>query len=155
MLYCCIHSPYFLETRRGSSASRQMYYYVILYYIILYYIIFNYVIIACNIVTLYYICVYVGIYVYMYICVYIIWERSAVEIHLLAHFMLTYSVSPRRDATFQQLCCFIVGKHNFWQQAFRLGHIHVFKFVRCFAMAKQYLQHAHVNQKGSMGSQKP
>ena len=25
----------------------------------------------------------------------------------------------------------------------------------CFAMAKQHVQHAHVNQKGSMGNQKP
>ena len=33
-----------------------------------------------------------------------------------------------------------------------LGHIHVFKFMRCFAMAKQHFQYAHVNHKGSMGN---
>ena len=27
--------------------------------------------------------------------------------------------------------------------------------MRCFAMAKQHFQHAHVNQKGSMGNHKP
>ena len=48
---------------------------------------------------------------------------------------------------------FYCGKHHFLKQAFRLGHIHVFKFMRCFAMAKQHFQHAHVNQKGSMGNQ--
>ena len=46
-------------------------------------------------------------------------------------------VSPRRDAQCQQVCCFIEGKHNFSKQAFLLGHMHVFKFMRCFAMAKQ------------------
>ena len=66
--------------------------------------------------------------------------------------MLKYNVSPRRDATFQKLCCLTVGKHHFWKQTFRLGHIYVFKFVRCFAMAKQHFQHAHVSQKGSMGN---
>ena len=73
----------------------------------------------------------------------------------LACSMLNKCVSPRRDAPFQQVCCFIAGKHHFSTQAFRLGHIHVFKFMRCFAMAKQHFQHAHLNQKGSMGNQKP
>ena len=27
--------------------------------------------------------------------------------------------------------------------------------MRCFAMAKQHFQHAHVHKKGSMGNQKP
>ena len=65
------------------------------------------------------------------------------------------SVSPRRDAPFQKVCCFIEGKHHFSKQAFRLGHMHLFKFMRCFAMAKQHFQHAHVNQKVSMGNRKP
>ena len=58
---------------------------------------------------------------------------------LLAYSMMKKCVSPRRDAPFQQLCCFVVcwGKHHFSKQAFRLGHIHVFKFMRCFAIAKQ------------------
>ena len=73
----------------------------------------------------------------------------------LTYSMLKKCVSPRRDAPFQKLCCFIVGKHHFSKQAFRLGHIHVFKFMRCFVMAKQHFQHAHVNQRGSMGNQKP
>ena len=50
---------------------------------------------------------------------------------------------------------FYCGKHHFWKQAFRLVHIHVFKFMRCFAMAKQHFQHANVNQKGSTGNQQP
>ena len=74
---------------------------------------------------------------------------------LLAYSMLKKCVSPRRDAIFHKTCCFIEGKHHFSKQSFRLGHIHVFKFTRCFAMAKQHVQHAHVNQKGSMGNHKP
>ena len=76
---------------------------------------------------------------------------------LLPYSMLKKCVSPRRDAPFQKhkTCCFIEGKHHFSKQAFRLGHIHVFKFMRCFAMAKQHFQHAHDNRKGSMGNQKP
>ena len=70
-------------------------------------------------------------------------------------FYVEECVSPRRDAPFQKLCGFIEGKHHFSKQAFGLGHINVFKFMRCFAMAKQHFQHAHVNQKGSMGNQKP
>ena len=73
----------------------------------------------------------------------------------LAYSMLTKCVSPRRDAPFPNICCFIEGKHHFSTQAFCLAHIHVFKCMRCFAMAKQHFQHAHVNQKGSMGNQKP
>ena len=70
---------------------------------------------------------------------------------LLEYSMLKKCVSPRR-APFQNICCFIEGKHHFSTQAFRLGHIHVFKFMRCFAMAKQHFQYAHVNHKGSMGN---
>ena len=74
---------------------------------------------------------------------------------LLPYSMMKKCVSPRRDAPFQKTCCLIEGKHHFSKQAFRLGHIHVFKCMCCFAMAKQHFQHAHVNQKGSMGNQKP
>ena len=66
--------------------------------------------------------------------------------------MMNKCVSPRRYAQFQKVCCFIEGKHHFSKQAFRLGHMHVFKFMRCFAMAKQHFQHAHFNQKLSMGN---
>ena len=45
--------------------------------------------------------------------------------------------------------------HHFSKQALRLGHIHVFKFMFCFVMAKQHFQHAHVNQKKSMGNKQP
>ena len=69
--------------------------------------------------------------------------------------MLEKCVSPRRDAPIHNICCFIEGKHHFSKQSFRLGHIHVFKFMCCFAMAKQHFQHVHVNQKGSMGKHKP
>ena len=72
----------------------------------------------------------------------------------LAYSMLKKCVSPRRDAAFQNTCCFVEGKHLFSNQSFRLGHIHVFKFMCCSAMAKQHFQHAHVNQKGPMGNQK-
>ena len=72
---------------------------------------------------------------------------------LLAYSMVNKCVSPRRDAPFQNTCVILIeGKHNFSKQAFRLGHIHVFKFMRCFTMAKQHFQHAHVNQMGSMDS---
>ena len=74
---------------------------------------------------------------------------------LLAYSMMKKCVSPRRYAPFQKTCLCIEGKHHFSKQAFRLGHIHVFKFMCCFAMAKQHFQHAHVNQKGSMGNHKP
>ena len=74
----------------------------------------------------------------------------------LAYSMMKKCVSPRRDAPFQKIHAVLLrGKHHFSKQAFRLGHIHVFKFMRCFAMAKQHLQHAHVDQKGSMGNRKP
>ena len=36
-------------------------------------------------------------------------------VRLLVYFMLTYSVSPRRDATIQTICYFIVGKHHFFK----------------------------------------
>ena len=73
----------------------------------------------------------------------------------LAYSMMKKCVLPRRDAPFQEVCCFIEGKHHFSKQAFCLGHMHVFKFMRCFAMAKQHFQHAHVNRKLSMGNRKP
>ena len=62
-------------------------------------------------------------------------ERQPVVPRCLAYSMVNKCVSPRRDASFQQTCCFIEGNHNFSKQAFRLGHIHAFKFMRCFAMA--------------------
>ena len=73
----------------------------------------------------------------------------------LTYSMMNKCVSPRRDSQFQKVCCFIEGKHHFSKQAFRLGHMHVFKFMRCFAMAKQHFQHAHAIQKLSMGNRKP
>ena len=75
--------------------------------------------------------------------------------NLLAYPVMKKCASPRRDAQFQKICCIIEGKHHFSKQAFRLGHMHVFKFMRCFAMAKQHFQHANVNQKLAMGSWKP
>ena len=92
----------------------------------------------------------------VYICVYThIRERQPVVPRFLADSMMKKCVSPGRDAPFQKTYCFIEGKHHFSKQAFRLGHIHVFRFMRCFVMARQHFQHARVNQKGSMVNQKP
>ena len=96
-----------------------------------------------------YVCVYIYIYIYIHM------KREPCGAQTFGIFYVETCVSPRRDAPFQQLCCCIVGKHHFSKQALRLSHIHVFKFMRCFAKAKQHFQHAHVNQKGSMGNQKP
>ena len=94
-----------------------------------------------------------SIYIYMCMCIYekgnlwcpdfwhILWWKSAFRIGETLHFF--------------KICCFIDRKHHLSKQAFRLGHIHVFKFMRCFAMAKQHFQHARVNQKISMGNRKP
>ena len=72
----------------------------------------------------------------------------------LAYVMLEKCVSLRRDAKCQQLCCFIVGETPLLKTSVSLWpYACFFKFMRCFAMAKQHFQHAHVNQKGSMGNQ--
>ena len=64
-------------------------------------------------------CMYIYIYIY-------IRERDAVETPFLAYAMLEYSpfASARR---------YICWKHQVWTKPFRLGHIHVFKLIRCFA----------------------
>ena len=109
---------------------------------------------GCYVFIHMYIYIYIYIYTYIYIYIYI-WQKPAVVTPFLAYVMLKKMFSPARDAPFQKLCWFITGKHHFWTQTFSLGHIHVVKFMRCFAMAKQHFQHAHVNQKGSMGNQGP
>ena len=96
------------------------------------------------------ICVYVYIYIYIYPR-----EKHPVAPPLLAYSMMEKCVSPERNAPFQKTCCYIEGKDHFSKQASRLGHICVFKFMRCFAVAKQHFQHAHVSQKRSVGNQKP
>ena len=94
-----------------------------------------------------YVCMFVCMYVYIYIHTHIYKRKERCGAEIVGICYVEKCVSPKRDATFQKLCCFIVGKHHFRKHAFRLGNIHVFKLMLCFAMAKQYFQHAHVNQK--------
>ena len=78
-----------------------------------------------------YIYTYVCMYVCMYVCIYI----------------YIYEKAPLWCPHFWHILC--------WERCSHQGHIHVFKFMRCFAMAKQHFQYAHVNQKKSMGNHKP
>ena len=72
---------------------------------------------------------------------------------VFAYSMLKKCVSPRRDAPFQKLCCFIVGKHHFSKQAFRLGHIHVFKTTRIAKTIEKITNNKKTKISEPMGSQ--
>ena len=116
-------------------------------------------------------CVYIYIYIHTYTCIhiYIYREREKereIHIHLplslsiyiyiytyiytyiyIYIYIYIYEKAPLWCPHFWHILC--------WKRCSHLGHIHVFKFTRCFAMPKQHFQYAHVNQKRSIGNHKP
>ena len=73
----------------------------------------------------------------------------------LAYSMLKYSVSPRRDATFQHFMLFYFGETPLLKTSVSPKPYTCVQVYACFAMAKQHFQHAHSKWHWLLAYQKP